>query len=243
MIKVIIIDDEEIIVRVLEQEINKQEDMQIIGTAFDGEEGFRLIKELNPDVVILDNMMPKLDGLGVLRKIRDESIKKPVIIYVSDITRTTFSQALELSVNYPMQKPADKDSLISTIRNYFYGSDIEKEKYNKKLESNITKELSEMGFNIANTGVRYLRQVIFLAYTEPVLIDKEFKTILNRAADKIGRIKGSSVRTAIQDNINSMWRYLPDHIKEYVWIKLEIKDKHKPKLKEVVSGIINVIKV
>ena len=76
-LNVAIADDNERILRLLGEIVSEDEELQVVGTAKDGEEAYKLIKEKEPDVVLLDLVMPKLDGLGVLDKVQnDNSIQK-----------------------------------------------------------------------------------------------------------------------------------------------------------------------
>ena len=67
-LSVAIADDNERMVRLLGQIVKSDDELQVVGTARDGEEAYEMIKSKEPDVVLLDIVMPKLDGLGVLNK-------------------------------------------------------------------------------------------------------------------------------------------------------------------------------
>ena len=72
-LNVAIADDNERMVHLLSDIIKSDDELQVVGTAKDGEEAYDLIKCKEPDVVLLDIVMPKLDGLSVLDKIRHSS--------------------------------------------------------------------------------------------------------------------------------------------------------------------------
>ena len=65
-LSVAIADDNERILRLLGEIVSNDEELQVVGTAKDGEEAYKMIKEKEPDVVLLDIVMPKLDGLAVI---------------------------------------------------------------------------------------------------------------------------------------------------------------------------------
>ena len=69
-LSVAIADDNENMVRLLSDIVRNDEELQVIGTAKDGEEAYEMIRTKEPDVVLLDIVMPKLDGLGVMDKVR-----------------------------------------------------------------------------------------------------------------------------------------------------------------------------
>ena len=65
-IKVLVVDDNKRIVTILKEALERESDMEVVGTASDGEEALHKISTLRPDVVLLDLIMPKVDGLGVM---------------------------------------------------------------------------------------------------------------------------------------------------------------------------------
>ena len=84
--RVLIADDNQDFSRTLSSYINNQDDMEVISTAKDGNEAVEMIAKNNPDIVLLDVIMPHLDGLGVLEKVNEmETSKKPVCIMLSAV--------------------------------------------------------------------------------------------------------------------------------------------------------------
>ncbi len=74
-ISVAVVDDNEKIVETICNELERDEEINIVGKAKNGEEAFDIIKKTNPDVVVLDLIMPKMDGLSLMNKIhKDGSI-------------------------------------------------------------------------------------------------------------------------------------------------------------------------
>ena len=70
-LKIAIADDNERMVEMLHTLIQTEEGMELVGTATDGEEAVEMIRRNMPDVVLLDLIMPKIDGLGVMEKLRE----------------------------------------------------------------------------------------------------------------------------------------------------------------------------
>ena len=80
-VSVLIADDNQEFSHTLSTYINAQDDMQVVGMARDGEEAIEIMQDITPDVVLLDVIMPHLDGLGVLEKISTMQInKKPIVL-------------------------------------------------------------------------------------------------------------------------------------------------------------------
>lgn len=117
-IRLIIVDDNEDCCALIKERIALEDDMNVIGTAHDGIEGFDIICSERPDVVILDISLPKIDGIGVLNKIKQQNwAQRPIIIIVTSISNDSVAQnAMKLGANYYMVKPFSPEDLVNTIR-------------------------------------------------------------------------------------------------------------------------------
>ncbi len=114
--------------------IEKEDEMEVIGIAKDGLEAVEMIKNAEPDIAIIDVIMPHLDGLGVLERINDLSEdKKPLSIVLSAVGQDKItSRALELGAQYYIVKPFDISLLIKRIKELkFYKPTRNKEFRNK----------------------------------------------------------------------------------------------------------------
>ena len=91
-LNVAIADDNEKMVEVLGQIIEEDKDLELVGKAHNGEEICNIIREKEPDVVVLDIIMPKMDGLAVMEKFaNDKSLKKiPSFIVVSAVGQSVY---------------------------------------------------------------------------------------------------------------------------------------------------------
>ena len=118
-LNVAIADDNERMLRLLGAIIESDEELNVVGTAKDGEEAYNVIKTKEPDVVLLDIVMPKLDGLGVLDRVNhDKTIKKhPTFIMISAIGQEKITEdAFALGADYYIMKPFDNDMVINRIK-------------------------------------------------------------------------------------------------------------------------------
>ena len=107
-LNVAIADDNEKMVEVLSKIIDQDEDLKLVGKAHNGEEICNIIKEKQPDVVVLDIIMPKVDGLSVMERFsHDENLKKvPSFIVVSAVGQERITEdAFDLGADYFMLKP------------------------------------------------------------------------------------------------------------------------------------------
>ncbi|MGL5675441.1 MAG: sporulation transcription factor Spo0A [Cellulosilyticaceae bacterium] len=117
-IKIVLADDNKDFSEILQEFLNKQNDMEVLGVAGNGTEACKLVEELCPDVLILDVIMPYLDGIGVLEKMNTMSLaKKPLVVMLSAVGQDKITErALALGAEYYIVKPFDMETLITRIR-------------------------------------------------------------------------------------------------------------------------------
>lgn len=90
-INVAIADDNQRIIEMMTQLLEQEDDIEVVASADNGEAAVEVIKENHPDVVLLDIIMPKLDGIGVLERLKEEDMeKKPAVIMLSAMGRRMY---------------------------------------------------------------------------------------------------------------------------------------------------------
>lgn len=116
MLKVIIADDEIWVCKLIEKLVKWEEvEMELVGTATDGIEAYKLIEDKNPDIVITDIRMPGMDGVSLVSKAREMNYKCSFII-ISGYKDFEYAQkALKLGVEDYILKPIDEEELINTL--------------------------------------------------------------------------------------------------------------------------------
>ena len=174
-LKVAIADDNDMMLKMLDDIVESDEDLNVIGMAKDGEEAYELIRDKQPDVVLLDVIMPKVDGLGVLHRVReDAAIKKtPCFIMVSAAGGEQVTEdAFALGADYYIMKPFDKNAVLSHIKRTGMGradrektgQTLEKEiPYELALEADVTNMIHEIGVPAHIKGYQYLRDAIIMS--------------------------------------------------------------------------------
>ena len=108
-IKVLMIDDNKELIKMVKEYFSDHASIDISLVAHDGVEGMRLIKEnqCDYDVVILDLIMPKRDGVSVLEEIHDLELNKKIIVLTSYNNESMIRRVSELGINYFILKPFD----------------------------------------------------------------------------------------------------------------------------------------
>ena len=112
--KVLIVDDERSIVDILRYNLEKN-DMTAV-CAYDGAEGLRLARECDPDVILLDVMLPEMDGFEVCRTLRAEGNNVPIIMITAREEETDKVFGLELGADDYITKPFSMRELIARVR-------------------------------------------------------------------------------------------------------------------------------
>lgn len=114
MTSVIVVDDDRDTVEVFCEYLSIK-DIKVLGRGYDGRTAVQLFKELKPDVVLLDVMMPDYDGFYGLEQIRKHDPKAKVIMVTADLTSDTEKKLIELKASAMIYKPYEIDSVIETI--------------------------------------------------------------------------------------------------------------------------------
>ena len=225
-ITVLIADDNSDFTTTLVNFLEKENDMEVIGVAHNGKEACEMVFNTNPDVLLLDVIMPHLDGLGVLEKINESDMKKrPMCIMLSAVGQSKITQkAISLGAEYYVVKPFDIELLIKRIRDIKYfepkqnqGATINREikapyidipKENKKSEDNlealVTNVIHELGVPAHIKGYQYLREAIMMVINDIDIINQITKQLYPEIAEKY-KTTPSRVERAIRHAIEVAW--------------------------------------
>ncbi|ATW47836.1 response regulator [Streptomyces xantholiticus] len=120
-IRVLLVDDHQVVRRGLRTFLEVQDDIEVVGEAGDGAEGVALTEELRPDVVLMDVKMPGMDGIDALRKLRELANPAKVLIVTSFTEQRTVVPALRAGASGYVYKDVDPDALAGAIRSVHAG--------------------------------------------------------------------------------------------------------------------------
>jgi two-component system response regulator (stage 0 sporulation protein A) len=217
-IKVCVVDDNRELVGLLEEYISSQDDMEVIGVAHNGQDCLDMLKDADPDVLLLDIIMPHLDGLAVLEKLRDmgKSVIPNVIMLTAFGQEDVTKNAVDLGASYFILKPFDMDNLGSHIRQVSgkgksqnrkpaspgYRSAAEQKP--KNLDASITSIIHEIGVPAHIKGYLYLREAISMVYNDIELLGSITKVLYPDIAKKYNTT-ASRVERAIRHAIEVAW--------------------------------------
>ena len=120
-IRLLVADDHVLILEGLTAAIGRQEDMRVVAKAADGQEAVDLWKTHRPDVALVDLRMPKLNGVAVIREIRDEDVSAHVIVQTTYDTDEEIYQAIRAGARAYLLKDAPLEELLACIRKVHLG--------------------------------------------------------------------------------------------------------------------------
>lgn len=221
-LKVLIADDDKEYADVLARVLAQRENLSVIGCAYDGLEAVSMIEAGQPDVLILDIIMPNLDGIGVLERMgRMKIAKRPTVIVVSAIRNDKITNnAVALGADYFMQKPISFEVLLDRIEMFAKNSE-DNEEENSKIENRIiplkapesepvniemmvTEIIHEIGIPAHIKGYQYLRHAIIMVIDNLDIINSITKELYPTVAKDFNTTP-SRVERAIRHAIEVAW--------------------------------------
>ena len=264
-ITVLIADDNQEFTQTLASYIDAQEDMEVIAKAKDGTEVIDIITNKVPDVILLDVIMPHLDGLGVLENINKIKIaKKPICIMLSAVGQDKITQrAIELGAEYYVVKPFDIEVLIQRIRefkfykpsntsnNNFISKDTkpqyieisgENNKKEENLEALVTNVIHEVGVPAHIKGYQYLREAIIMVVKDIEVINQITKSLYPQIAHKFNTTP-SRVERAIRHAIEVAWGRGQQEVVENIFGYTISAVKGKPTNSEFIAMIADKLRL
>ncbi|MBM7581308.1 two-component system response regulator (stage 0 sporulation protein A) [Caldicoprobacter guelmensis] len=230
-IKVLLADDNREFCDIISKYLEKQDDMEVVGIANDGIEVLDMVAKIKPDVVVLDIIMPHLDGLGVLERLSAHDCEQPPkVIVLSAVGHDKITQrAIALGADYYMIKPFDMEVFVKRIREVVLGLlpdvgapvfsvsqsaqrfqasifPLNRHTYDREssIEADVTNIIHEIGVPAHIKGYHYLREAILLVINNMDLLGGITKELYPMIAEKFNTTP-SRVERAIRHAIEVAW--------------------------------------
>ncbi len=220
-ISVVLADDSEDFVNAVKNHLDTVDGIRVAGVAYNGREAIEMVKEVKPDVLLLDMIMPQLDGLGVLQKIKNTSLEKePVCMMLSGVSQARSTQkAMELGCAYFMLKPLDMDALSDRILEFaddtyadaplpvtqLKAAQVAPVKAEPKdLERTVTALIHDIGIPAHIKGYQFIRSAILMAIDNIEVINHITKQLYPDLA-KMYKTTPSRIERAIRHAIEVAW--------------------------------------
>ena len=244
---VLMIDDNVELVNMVKEYFEENEEIAITLCAHDGIEGLDMIENDADkyDVILLDLIMPKKDGMQVLRDMKEKNIMRKVIVLTSFNTQEVIREASELGISYFILKPFELSELERRILECNNDDSYSKRtidmKYNN-LQVSITKILHELGVPSHIKGYQYIREGISVLFERPEVIGGITKELYPEIAEKfdttVSRVE-RAIRHAIEVSWNrGNWQLMEDIFGHSVDI-----DKAKPTNSEFIVTVADKLRL
>lgn len=213
-IKVLIVDDSKLTIVGLKATLNEYEDIEVIGQANDGHESIEAVKNLSPDIVLMDIGMPTMDGIDATRQIKQlEGLKPGIIMLTSHENEQNVIDALSAGANSYCMKDVEPDVLYSVIKSTNSGA-------------------SWLDPRIA--GIVLNR---FIGKIDRVIKSGDHTELTEREIEVLKCISEGQSNQAISENLCISLNTVKTHIKN-IFQKLEVEDRTQAAMKAIKDDLL-----
>ena len=227
MFKVLLTDDNQQFTNILANFLGEKSDIEVVGTAIDGWDCLEKIERLEPDLVLLDLIMPRLDGLGVLDRMQNLSVRPKVIMLTAFANDAMIQRVMMKGASDYLVKPFDMEGIYERIKDVcrFYPNmgrenggtmgnlalaepasvyQVRQVKQRKPVEVEVTSLLHDMGVPAHVKGYQYLREAIMMSVEDNEMLSSITKVLYPSIAKKY-QTTPSRVDRAIRHAIEVAW--------------------------------------
>ena len=216
-IRILLADPNPDFCKMMTELLDRERDMEVIGATGDGLEALDLIQRQEPDVILLDLVLSRLDGLSLLRRLRRDGNPGHVIVLSGFVNSKVVMDCASLGADYFVPKPCDSAVVLGHIRQSVGLGSVEPDRENidcgtlwsravsaPDLESMVTDVIHEIGVPAHIKGYQYLREAIILTINDMEMINAVTKVLYPEVARKFDTTP-SRVERAIRHAIEVAW--------------------------------------
>ena len=216
--RILIADPNQDFCRLISEAFARETDLEVVATAQDGMEALSLLTEQKPDLLLMDLVLPKLDGLELLRRLPETGVHCSIIVLSGFFNSKVISDCSSRGVDYFMPKPCDTAALLGRIRQLRGNPDVNRvpaagvdcrqqsvtRRQDADLEAVVTDIIHEIGVPAHIKGYQYLREAIILTIKDMDMINAVTKVLYPEVAKKFNTTP-SRVERAIRHAIEVAW--------------------------------------
>ena len=227
--------------------LSRERDMEVAVVSSDGLETLAKVKTLRPDVVLLDLVQPRLDGLGVLRRLAAQENAPPVLVLTGFVNSHVIAECSELGAAYFMPKPCDTEELIARLRKctetkkkppdgQASAARTEMKYMNYPLESAVTDLIHEIGVPAHIKGYQYLREAILFTLRSADASAGITKVLYPEVAKRFSTTS-TCVERAMRRAIEVAWDRGDEEVRQKIFRSTVSANKGKPTNSEFIAMI------
>lgn len=194
---------------ILVEALENEEDMKVVGQTGDGQEAIRLVRELTPDVLVMDLVLNRADGFTVLEEVK--GLSTSVLVLSSFLKGAMTEEVAAKGGNYYMKKPCEISAVAERVRMLSGKHWVENNSpaticttNRQTLEAHITTIIHEIGVPAHIKGYQYLREAITMTVEDMDVINAVTKVLYPEVAQKFNTT-ASRVERAIRHAIEVAW--------------------------------------
>lgn len=244
--RVLIADDNREFCEILKEYLTSQDDFELVGMANNGIDALEIVREKQPDIVVLDIIMPHLDGIGVLERLASGNYgNRPKVVMLTAFGQESMTQrAVELGADYYILKPFDIEVLGNRLRQLADGHQVTTHQpiKSRNLDLEVTNIIHQMGVPAHIKGYQYLRDAILLVIGEINLLGAVTKELYPMIAQKYNTTP-SRVERAIRHAIELAWdRGNVDMMNKFFGYTINV-ERGKPTNSEFIAMIADKLRI
>lgn len=195
-IKVLLTDDDGAFAELVKNTLEKASGFTVLGIARDGVEGVEMAKKLHPDLVLLDIVMPKKDGISALCELKAMPlpVRPQVVMLSAAMQDATMRMCVAAGADYCMMKPISPDDLAERLRSIcrpatpsfptISAPSPDPESMRRTIERTVTDTIHSVGIPANIKGYQYLRDAIIMSISDEALIGAITKQLYPRVAGR-----------------------------------------------------------
>lgn len=188
----------------LRESIDETEEFAVVGSTGDGAEALELIEQRKPDLILMDVVLPGMDGFGVMKRLKLHEEGSPKVILLSAFSsERVVAEAVELGASYFFTKPCETGALLDRMRTVL-GREIPADGHPAELKNLVTSVIHEIGVPAHIKGYQYLREAIMIAVDDMDVINAVTKVLYPEVAKRFSTTP-SRVERAIRHAIEVAW--------------------------------------
>ena len=240
--KILVVDDNKELIEMLKEYFSNNKELEIVDEAYDGEEGVNKILNNKYDLLVLDLIMPKKDGLYVLEKIKENNININTVVLTSYNQEDTIRKISEYNVKYMILKPFDLKELERRLIDATSSNKSKTIEFSNDEQIVITKLLHDLGMPSNIKGYHYIRDAVSYVYKDSSLIGAVTKELYPMIGKKYDA-SVTRVERAIRHAIEVSWNRADWELMEEIFGHSVDIDRAKPTNSEFIVTLADKLKL